>query len=229
MLSRSRSKSILLLLSLVAATTLTTTACGKKKLKPEVRIAANGLKGGGSGLGSDGFGGGSGAPDAYGIGGSGNMGSGPNGGKSGGAFDSTGSLANNGNENGVENGQFSSELEMIHFDYDSSEISDAWKSTLDTHAQWINANPSIFVQVQGHCDERGTDEYNIALGQKRADAVREYLSNAGVDPARISTISYGKQRPLSFDGTDESAALNRRAMFLVYENEAAGTPVAAAQ
>ncbi|MEO8376772.1 MAG: peptidoglycan-associated lipoprotein Pal [Candidatus Sumerlaeota bacterium] len=228
MLSRSRSLSILLLLSLVAATTLTTTACGKKKLKPEVRVASNGLKGGGLGSGADGMGG-SGAPDAYGFGGSGTMGSGANGSGSAGAFDKTGSRLNNGNENGVENGQFSSELEMIHFDYDSSEISDAWKSTLDKHAQWINANPTILVQVQGHCDEKGTDEYNIALGQKRADAVREYLAADGVDGSRMSTISYGKQRPLTFDATDESSALNRRAMFLVYENESTGTPVAAAQ
>jgi peptidoglycan-associated lipoprotein len=227
MLFRSRSLTILFLIPLTASLAFTTTACGKKKPKPEVRVASTtgGLNGGANGFGAgNGFG--SGAPDAYGLNGSGSMAGGP-GGAGSGSYDATGSLANNGSMSGVENGQFTSELEMVHFDYDSAEVSEAWMATLDKHAEWIAANSTVQVQVQGHCDERGTEEYNVALGQRRADAVREYLVGKGVNADRLTTISYGKQRPLNFEDTEDSNALNRRAMFLVYETE--GPAVASAQ
>ena len=132
-------------------------------------------------------------------------------------IDASGSLANTASTSGVEDGAFSAELEMVHFQYDASEIAPEWAEVLNRHAQWMKANGTMMVQVEGHCDERGTEEYNIALGQRRADAVRTYLVEQGVDPNRLSTISYGKMRPLTFDQTDDSHSLNRRAMFLVYQ------------
>jgi peptidoglycan-associated lipoprotein len=135
----------------------------------------------------------------------------------------TDSLEQTANLDNVEDGEFVSELMMVHFVYDSSEIASDWKSTLDDHASWINDHPNAMVQIEGHCDERGTEEYNVSLGQRRADTVRNYLVSKGTDPNRLSTISYGKMRPLSFDANDESNALNRRAMFLVYEVAADNT------
>lgn len=131
----------------------------------------------------------------------------------------TGSLANTASTDGVEDGTFSAELDMVYFPFDSSEINGENVTTLENHASWLSENPEIMVQVEGHTDERGTEEYNISLGQRRADSVREFLVEQGIEPNRISTISYGKMRPMSF-GTEESDhALNRRAMFLVYEME----------
>ncbi len=143
-----------------------------------------------------------------------------------GGFDSTlagsgfnsdlGTYDQNANTGGLDGAMQVADLEMVHFDYDNAEISTDWQGVLDSHAQWLKSNAAVNVQVEGHCDERGTEEYNIALGQRRADSVREYLIGRGVEPARISTISYGKLRPLTFDAGDEAHALNRRGMFLVY-------------
>lgn len=129
----------------------------------------------------------------------------------------TGDFVNSADAAGVENGQFTSELEMIHFAFDSSEIAPEFQTVLEGHSQWLTQNSKVMVQVEGHCDEKGTEEYNIALGQKRADAVRAFLIEKGIDANRISTISYGKMRPLSFDLTEEASMLNRRAMFMVFE------------
>jgi peptidoglycan-associated lipoprotein len=139
--------------------------------------------------------------------------------------DETGSILNTASTAGVEKG-VAGELDMIHFMYDAAEILPEWAAVLDRHVEWMKANPTKMVQVEGHCDERGTEEYNIALGQRRADAVRAYMVGKGIDANRISTISYGKMRPLTFDQDENSHMLNRRAMFLVYELDAS---LAAAQ
>lgn len=131
----------------------------------------------------------------------------------------TGDFVNNEAGEGVEDGAFAAELEMIHFPFDSFEITGDFVPTLENHAEWLQEHPQIMVQVEGHCDERGTEEYNLALGQKRADAVRTFLIEQGVQADRLSTISYGKMRPLTFETDEASHALNRRAMFLVYELE----------
>lgn len=115
------------------------------------------------------------------------------------------------------------ELEMIHFRFDVAEIDPEWHPVLDAHAAWLNQNPQVHIQIEGHTDERGTEDYNISLGQRRADTIRTYLINRGVDANRISTISYGKLRPLTFGDTEEDHFLNRRGMFLVY---APGTEMA---
>jgi peptidoglycan-associated lipoprotein len=106
-------------------------------------------------------------------------------------------------------------LADIRFEYDSAQLTDAARATLEKHALWLQGQRAATVTVEGHCDERGTVEYNLALGEQRARAAREYLVGLGVDPARLRVVSYGKERPLDM-GADESAhARNRRAHFNV--------------
>ena len=84
------------------------------------------------------------------------------------------------------------------------------QSTLFRQAAFLNSNPSLTVTIEGHCDERGTREYNLALGERRAAAARDYLLAQGVDPARIKVISYGKEKPVASGSNEESWAKNRR-------------------
>jgi peptidoglycan-associated lipoprotein len=132
------------------------------------------------------------------------------------ATDTAGGIPQTSALDGVESATEIADLDMVHFDYDQSDIKPEWQTILDHHAQWLAENQHVHVQVEGHCDERGTEEYNLALGQRRADTVRTYLVEQGVSPDRIATISWGKLRPLAFDTSSEAHALNRRAMFLVY-------------
>lgn len=100
--------------------------------------------------------------------------------------------------------------DRVFFELDSSVLSSEAQQTLERQAQWLKQYPSVNVTVEGHCDERGTREYNIALGERRATAVKSYLVGVGVTANRISTISYGKERPAVI-GSDESAwGQNRR-------------------
>jgi peptidoglycan-associated lipoprotein len=106
-------------------------------------------------------------------------------------------------------------LERIHFDFDDYSLRDDAKEILKKHAQWLKEHPSVRLIIEGHCDERGTSEYNLALGQKRADSAKAYLVQLGIDPSRIETVSFGEEIPLD-PGHDESAwAKNRRAEFVV--------------
>lgn len=106
-------------------------------------------------------------------------------------------------------------LEDIRFDYDSSELPAEARALLERHAQWIKGHPGLRVAVEGHCDERGTVEYNLALGDQRARAARDYLVSLGVDTALLTTVSYGKERPLDTGGGEAAWARNRRAHFAV--------------
>ena len=106
-------------------------------------------------------------------------------------------------------------LDDVHFDLDQATLGDQARATLEKHALWLQNHRSAQVTVEGHCDERGTAEYNLALGDQRARAARDYLVSLGVAGERLKTVSYGKERPLD-TGTDESAhARNRRAHFVV--------------
>lgn len=106
------------------------------------------------------------------------------------------------------------ELKDIHFDFDESAIRDDSKKLLNENAEWFRKHPSAKVTIEGHCDERGSSEYNLALGERRARATRDYLVAAGVAANRVSTISFGKERPF-VTGHDESAwKWNRRAHFV---------------
>jgi len=105
------------------------------------------------------------------------------------------------------------ELGVVYFDYDSFNLTSASRADLEKAAEWLKSNSSRRVQVQGHTDERGTTEYNLALGERRSGAVKDFLISKGVSAEQLSTISYGEERP-SVEGTDESAwSKNRRAEF----------------
>jgi len=98
---------------------------------------------------------------------------------------------------------------MIHFDYDQSDVRGDDAANLDRKAAILGANPAVRLRISGHADERGSDEYNLALGMRRAAAAKRYLENKGVEGARIEVISYGEERPLA-TGTDESSYANNR-------------------
>jgi len=107
-------------------------------------------------------------------------------------------------------------LRTMYFDFDSAHLTDETKQMLRENAIWLREHPQIEVQVQGHCDERGTVEYNFNLGQRRADAVKVFLVNLGVTADRIHTISYGEERPAVLGHDEEAWRLNRRAEFHTY-------------
>jgi peptidoglycan-associated lipoprotein len=104
---------------------------------------------------------------------------------------------------------------IIYFEFDKSTLSADFSAILDAHATFLSANPSRNVLVEGHADERGTPEYNIALGERRAKAVVSYLENMGVSSSQITTVSYGEEKPMAKERTEEAFATNRRAV-LVY-------------
>jgi peptidoglycan-associated lipoprotein len=99
----------------------------------------------------------------------------------------------------------------VYFSYDSAALDGNSKGSLFRQAAFLNANPTLTVTIEGHCDERGTREYNLALGERRAAAARDYLLAQGVNPARIKVISYGKERPAMAGSNEGSWAKNRRA------------------
>ena len=102
--------------------------------------------------------------------------------------------------------------DRVFFDTDSYSLDDRDRATLDAHATWLQRNTAVRVTIEGHADERGTREYNLALGDRRANAAKNYLAARGVSPERMTVISYGKERPEAL-GSDESAwAQNRRAV-----------------
>lgn len=106
----------------------------------------------------------------------------------------------------------------IYFGFDDYTLSPEAQSTLTAMAEAMKANKSAVVQVEGHCDERGTVEYNLALGERRAQSVKNFLAQLGVEGARLSTISYGEEKPVVQGHTEEAWAKNRRAEFVVTKN-----------
>ena len=101
--------------------------------------------------------------------------------------------------------------DTVNFDFDSAELTVSARSTLNRQSAFLNVNPDLMIVIEGHADERGTREYNLALGERRATAVRDYLVAKGINSARVRTVSYGKERP-AVSGSDEAAwAKNRRA------------------
>ena len=101
--------------------------------------------------------------------------------------------------------------DTVNFDFDSAELTVSARSTLNRQAAFLSLNPELMIVIEGHADERGTREYNLALGDRRATAVRDYLVAKGINSARVRTVSYGKERP-AVAGSDEAAwAKNRRA------------------
>jgi peptidoglycan-associated lipoprotein len=106
-------------------------------------------------------------------------------------------------------------LQNIYFDFDKYFLRSEAKETLAKNAEYLKANLSVKIKIEGHCDERGTVEYNLALGEKRARSAMEYLINLGIEPKRISIISYGKERPVDPGHNEEAWAKNRRDEFVI--------------
>jgi peptidoglycan-associated lipoprotein len=106
-------------------------------------------------------------------------------------------------------------LDDIRFEYDSATLSDAARTTLDSHAVWLQSHRGTHVTVEGHCDARGTVEYNLALGDQRARAARDYLVSLGVAAERLRAVSFGKEQPVDPAPTEEAYATNRRGHFAV--------------
>jgi peptidoglycan-associated lipoprotein len=107
------------------------------------------------------------------------------------------------------------EADTVHFDYDSSVVKSSEQSKVEDVANFMKANPGDALQIQGHCDERGTDQYNYALGERRALALREDLIGMGVNGSRILTVSYGRSRPVDTGHSDAAHARNRRGVFVL--------------
>ena len=102
--------------------------------------------------------------------------------------------------------------DRVFFAYDSYSLAASAQATLSKQAKWLKANPSVAIAVEGHADERGTREYNLALGDRRASSVKDYLMSQGISSNRISTISYGKERPVKSGSNDTAWAQNRRSV-----------------
>ncbi|MGD1967616.1 MAG: peptidoglycan-associated lipoprotein Pal [Desulfobacterales bacterium] len=103
----------------------------------------------------------------------------------------------------------------IYFEFDKSRLTPMAQDTLMRHAAWLRENPDVTVTIEGHADERGTNEYNLALGDRRADSAKDFLVDLGIPASRLTTISYGEERPLCMDQTEECWAKNRRGHFVV--------------
>jgi peptidoglycan-associated lipoprotein len=108
-----------------------------------------------------------------------------------------------------------SPLQPVFYDFDSAEVSSEFQQVLSANAEVMKKNPTWIISIEGHCDERGTAEYNLALGERRALAVRSYLVSLGLSPDRMRTVSYGKEFPFDPNHNEEAWAKNRRAHFVV--------------
>jgi peptidoglycan-associated lipoprotein len=106
------------------------------------------------------------------------------------------------------------QLADVFFDYDSAELSGSAQSTLDANGKVLNDNSGVSITIEGHCDERGTVEYNLALGDRRGASAKDYLVRFGISASRISVVSYGEERPFATGGDEAAFAQNRRAHFV---------------
>ena len=105
--------------------------------------------------------------------------------------------------------------EDIHFEFDKSRLLPEAKEILKEKAEWLSMHPDVTVTIEGHCDERGTNEYNLALGDRRAESARRFLTDLGISAGRLTTVSYGEERPLDPRHNEEAWAKNRRAHFVI--------------
>lgn len=109
-----------------------------------------------------------------------------------------------------------SKLDAVHFDFDKYDLRPDAREVLDRHVVFFRSHPEYSFQIEGHCDERGSVEYNLALGDRRAMAVRDYLESMGVEPGRITIMSYGEERPVDPGHNEFAWSQNRRAEFVLY-------------
>jgi peptidoglycan-associated lipoprotein len=114
---------------------------------------------------------------------------------------------------GSDSGKISG-LTTVNFEYDKATLTSSARNQLKDNAGWIKTNNDVVVQIEGHCDSRGSVEYNLALGERRAKTVKNYIVSLGVDPKRLTIISYGKEKLLDDGGSEDSHSKNRRANFV---------------
>jgi peptidoglycan-associated lipoprotein len=107
-------------------------------------------------------------------------------------------------------------LQDVYYEFDSTDLAVAAQAILKQNADWLKNNPKSRVEVEGHCDDLGSNEYNLALGAKRAQRAKDFLVNQGIAAERLVTISYGKEAPACFEPTDECRVKNRRARFVIF-------------
>jgi len=117
--------------------------------------------------------------------------------------------------NGSSDDNTAGPLQTIYFDFDSSALTGAARATLEENSNWLKASDNVDIQIEGHCDERGGHQYNLALGERRARSVKDYLVALGINDSRVSIISYGKEKPSAFGHDDSAWSKNRRANFVV--------------
>ena len=117
--------------------------------------------------------------------------------------------------NGESDSGRAGELQTVYFPFNSSNLIGSTRSMLDANARYLLENPDIRVRIEGHCDERGGIEYNLALGERRAKATQKYLESMGVDSSRMERISYGKEKPLEYGRDEQAWNKNRRANFSI--------------
>jgi peptidoglycan-associated lipoprotein len=107
-------------------------------------------------------------------------------------------------------------LQDVYYEFDSTELAANAQDTLRQNADWMKNNPTARVEVEGHCDDLGSNEYNLAVGARRAQSAKDFLVNQGIAPERLVTISYGKEAPACFEPTEECRVKNRRARFVIF-------------
>lgn len=117
--------------------------------------------------------------------------------------------------NGTSDDNTAGALQTVYFDFDSSQLTSAARNTLEANAEFLKNNQNVDIQVEGHADERGGEQYNLALGERRARSVKDYLTALGVDANRVSIISFGKTTPKAFGHNEEAWSQNRRANFVI--------------
>jgi peptidoglycan-associated lipoprotein len=117
--------------------------------------------------------------------------------------------------NGSSDENTAGPLQTVYFDFDSAALTSASKSALEQNAGWLKLAKQVDIEIEGHCDERGGIQYNLALGERRAKSVKDFLTALGVDAGRVSIVSYGKERPVAFGHSEEDWSRNRRANFVI--------------
>ncbi len=105
--------------------------------------------------------------------------------------------------------------DRVFYDFDSSDLTTEAQDTVEKVVAWMQTYPDVTLSLEGHCDERGTREYNLALGERRANSVRSYMEALGIDGSRLSVISFGKERPAVLGSNESAWAQNRRSVFVV--------------
>lgn len=191
---------VILICMALAGLMLTTASCSKKKVIPDPVVGAN-QSGGAGGPGTSGSGGSGNGPG-------GNGGGDLSGGTSGGA---------GGSEGGAYGASGYGDVidEDVYFSFDSAVLSGEAQENLRRKAEWLKSHADKNVTIEGHCDERGTNEYNMALGDRRAESAKSFLSTLGIAASRMNTISYGEERPADSGHGESAWSKNRRAHFVV--------------